>query len=93
MTMTNWPAMYQWWCDAIKKHPFVSAEYGPLGRNEDGLPQIEVTTTLQGGITFSKTFVFKYQPRAQRWKTQYGLDLHLDPQWKDLPNALQPPSP
>jgi hypothetical protein len=84
-TMTGWDVMYRWWCDVIKKHPIESVEYGDLSRNKEGLPQIEVTTTLQGGIRFSKIFVFKYMALRQRWKTLYGLDLHLDPKWKDLP--------
>ncbi|MFB0552911.1 MAG: hypothetical protein ACETWQ_06295 [Phycisphaerae bacterium] len=86
LTMTGWEEMYQWWCDVIKEHPFESAVYGQLTRNKEGLPQIEVTTTLRGGITFSKVFVFQYVPLRQGWQAKYGLDLHLDPKWKDLPN-------
>lgn len=93
LTETNWPGMYQWWCDATKAHPFESVTYGPLTHNKDGLPQIEATTTFQGGVTFSKTFTFRYLVDAQRWQTQYGLDLHLDPQWRDLPKAGHDSSP
>jgi hypothetical protein len=91
LTMTNWPAMYQWWCDVSKEHPLEKVEYGVLSRDQEGLPQMEVTTTLQGGITFSKVFTFKYMPLRQHWKTQYGLDMHLDPQWKDLPKTRETP--
>jgi hypothetical protein len=87
LTMTNWPEMYQWWCDVIKEHPLESVAYGQLTRNQEGLPQIEITTTLTGNISFSKVFVFKYLAMEQRWQAQYGLDLHLDPKWKDLPKA------
>ena len=87
LTMTNWPAMYKWWSDSIREHPFESAEYGRLSRNKDGLPQIEVTTTLEGDISFSKVFIFKYLEVEQRWQVQYGLDLHLDPKWKNLIKA------
>lgn len=87
LTMTNWPGMYRWWCDVTKEHPFESVEYGELSRNKEGLPQIKVTTTLQGGITFSKVFIFKYIPLQERWQAQYGLDLHLDPKWKAFPKT------
>jgi len=93
LTMTNWPEMYRWWCDFIKEHPLESVAYGQLSRNKEGLPQIEVTTTLQGGISFSKVFVFKYLAVEQRWQAQYGLDMHLDPKWKDLPKAKTTQSP
>jgi len=93
LTMTNWPEMYQWWCNVIEQHPLESVEYGQLTRNKEGLPQIEVTTTLQGGISFSKVFVFKYLAVEQRWQAQYGLDLHLDPKWKDLSKAKTISSP
>jgi hypothetical protein len=36
---------------------------------------------------FSKVFGFKYVALQQGWEVQHGLDLHLDPQWKDFPNA------
>jgi hypothetical protein len=87
LTMTDWPGMYQWWWNVIKEHPLEAVEYGELTRNKDGQPQIEVTTTLQGGLHFSKTFAFKYLAAQQRWQVQYGLDLHLDPQWKNLPKT------
>lgn len=87
LTMTNWPEMYRWWCEVIKRYPLESVAYGRLSRNKEGLPQIEVTTTLAGNISFSKVFVFKYLAVEQRWQAQYGLDLHLDPKWKDLPQA------
>jgi hypothetical protein len=93
LTMTNWPEMYQWWCDVIGKHPLESVEYGRLSRNKEGLPQIEVTTKLEGDISFSKVFVFKYLAVEQRWQAQYGLDLHLDPKWKDLPKDKTTQSP
>jgi hypothetical protein len=93
LTMTNWPEMYQWWCNVIEKHPLESVDYGQLSRNKEGLPQIEVTTKLQGGISFSKVFVFKFLAVEQRWQAQYGLDLHLDPKWKDLPKAKKISSP
>ena len=87
LTITDWPGMYRWWCDVIKKHPFELVEYGELSRNEEGLPQIKVNTTLQGGITFSKVFSFKYDALQDSWKSQYGLDLHLDKKWKDFPRT------
>jgi hypothetical protein len=87
LTMTNWPEMYKWWCDVIKQHPLASVTYGQLTRNKEGLPQIEVTTTLEENISFSKVFIFKYLAVKQRWQAQYGLDLHLDPTWKDLPKT------
>lgn len=93
LTMTNWPAMFKWWCDVIKEHPLESVEYGELTRNGEDLPQIKVTTRLRGDITFSKVFTFKYLPLRQQWQTQFGLDLHLDPQWKDLPGAKVAPKP
>jgi hypothetical protein len=92
-TMTDWPAMYRWWCDVVKTHPLESVTYGQVTRGKDGLPQMEATTTLDGGITFSKTFTFKYLADVQRWQARYGLDLHLDPQWKDLSKAKEVPSP
>jgi hypothetical protein len=85
LTTTNWPEMYQWWCDVIEKYPLESVDYGQLSHDKQGLPQIEVTTKLQGDISFSKVFVFKYLAVEQRWQAQYGLDMHLDPKWKDLP--------
>ena len=91
-TMTNWPGMYRWWCDVTKEHPFESVQYGKLSRNGEGLPQIKVTTTLQGGITFSKVFSFKYDALQDSWKSQYGLDLHLDEKWKDFPKTVKPSS-
>jgi len=84
LTMTNWPGMYQWWCGVIEEHPLESVEYGELSRNKEGQPQIEVATTLRGGIAFSKVFVFKYIPLQGKWQAQYGLDLHLDPKWKNI---------
>ena len=93
LTMTNWPGMYSWWCDVTKEHPLESAEYGELSRNKKGLPQIKVTTTLQGGITFSKVFSFKYDALQDSWKSQYGLDLHLDKKWKDFPKTREIPLP
>jgi beta-lactamase regulating signal transducer with metallopeptidase domain len=87
MTMMHQDVMYRWWCDVTKEHPLESVEYGKLSRNKEGLPQIEVTTTLQGGITFSKVFSFKYDALRDSWPAQYGLDLHLDKKWKDLPKA------
>ena len=92
MTATGWDKMFEWWCEVIEAHPLASVDYGPLQRDPKGLPQIEVTTTLQGGITFSKVFVFRYQPLRQSWKSQFGLDLHLDPKWKDLPGRKDEPS-
>jgi len=89
LTMTNWPAMFKWWCDVIKEHPLESVEYGELSRNGEGLPEIRVTTKLRGDITFSKVFSFKYLPLQQHWQTQYGLDLHLDPKWKDYPKTKE----
>lgn len=93
LTMTNWPGMYEWWCNAIKAHPLDSVEYGPLNRNNEGLPQVTVTTTLQGGIAFSKVFTFKYIPLQEKWQAQYGLDMHLDPNWKDFPATQKTLSP
>jgi hypothetical protein len=93
LTMTDWPAMFDWWCNIVRAHPLESAEYGELDRNKEGLPEIEVTTRLRGDITFSKVFTFKYLPLQERWQAQYGLDLHLDPKWKDLPKAKTIPSP
>ena len=89
LTMTNWPGMYRWWCDVTKEHPLKSVEYGELSRNKEGLPQIEVMTTLQGGITFSKIFLFEYIALREGWQAQYGLDLHLDPKWKDFPKTKE----
>jgi len=93
LTMTRWDVMYRWWCDVTKKHPLESVAYGELTHNKKGLPQIEVTTTLRGGITFSKVFLFEYMAVQQRWQAQYGLDLHLDPKWKDLPKRTEIISP
>jgi hypothetical protein len=93
LTMTDWPAMFEWWCNVVRAHPLESAEYGELSRNKEGLPEIKVTTRLRGDITFSKVFTFKYLPLQERWQAQYGLDLHLDPKWKDLPKAKKIPSP
>jgi hypothetical protein len=91
LTMTNWPAMYRWWCDAVKAHPLEGVDYGQLSRSKEGLPQITVTTTLQGGNTFSRVFVFEYEPLRQGWQAQYGLDLHLDPRWRDFPGGAETP--
>jgi hypothetical protein len=77
--------MYSWWRRVIPEHPLEGMEYGELSHNKDGLPRIPVTTTLQGGIRFSTTFDFQYLALPQRWQAQHGLDMHLDPQWKDLP--------
>ena len=87
LTMTNWPAMFEWWCAVTRDHPLELVTYGALTRDKEGLPQIEVATTLKGGIQFSKVFRFVYLPVQQHWQAQYGLDLHLDPQWKDLPQT------
>jgi hypothetical protein len=87
LTMTDWPAMFEWWCAVTRDHPLESVTYGELTRDKEGLPQIEATTTLKGGVRFSKVFRFVYLPTQQCWQAQYGLDLHLDPQWKDLPKA------
>lgn len=92
-TETRWDKMCEWWCEVIKAHPLESVTYGPLRRDEEGLPQIEVTTTLEGGITFSKVFVFRYLPLEQGWNVRFGLDLHLDPKWKDLPKRKAVPAP
>lgn len=86
-TRTDQRGMYTWWCKVIKKHPFESVKYGDLDRNSQGLPKIRVTTTLQGGITLSKEFVFRYLPLEEKWQAQFGLDFHLDPQWKNLPEG------
>ena len=93
LTMTNWPGMYRWWCDVTKEHPLESVEYGELSRNKEGLPQMKVTTTLQGGITFSKVFSFEYNALQDSWQSQYGLDLHLDSKWKDFPKTIKISSP
>jgi beta-lactamase regulating signal transducer with metallopeptidase domain len=82
---SGYDAMYTWWCKVIKKHPFESVKYGDLDRNSQGLPKIRVTTTLQGGITLSKEFVFRYIPQGDKWQARVGLDFHLDPKWKDFP--------
>jgi hypothetical protein len=92
-TMTRWDMMFRWWCEVVEKHPLASVEYGELSRSDDGLPRMEVTTTLEGGITFSKVFEFEYVPLQQGWEVKYGLDLHLDPKWKDLPKTQELPSP
>lgn len=84
LTMRDWPRMYEWWCDVTTKHPLESVQYGELTRNKKGLPQLKVTATLQGGITFSKVFSFKYNALQEGWQSQYGLDLHLDKKWKSL---------
>lgn len=86
-TRTDQRGMYTWWCKVIKKHPFESVKYGDLDRNSQGLPKIRVTTTLQGGITLSKEFVFRYLPLEEKWQARFGLDFHLDPQWKSLPEG------
>jgi hypothetical protein len=91
LTVTNWPEMYRWWCKVIKVHPLEAVDYGQLSRSKEGLPQIDVTTTLHGGSTFSKVFVFEYEPLRQGWRAQYGLDLHLDPKWKDFPGGAETP--
>ncbi|MBN2592315.1 MAG: hypothetical protein JXA81_02325 [Sedimentisphaerales bacterium] len=91
LTMTRWDVMYKWWCDVTKEHPLESVEYGQLSRNNKGLPQIEVTTTLKGGITFSKEFLFEYDALQDSWQAQYGLDLHLDNKWKDFPETGEIP--
>ncbi|MBN2589027.1 MAG: hypothetical protein JXA96_04135 [Sedimentisphaerales bacterium] len=85
LTMSNWSGMYKWWLDVTKKHPLESVKYGELNRNKEGLPQIEVTVTLQGNITFSRVFLFEYGALWDGWQVQYGLDMHLDPQWRNLP--------
>ncbi len=92
-TMTNKPGMYRWWWNVLKEHPLESVEYGELSRSKEGRPQIQATTTLQGGIRFPKVFVFEYVALRQGWEVQYGLDLHLDPQWKGLPKAKKGTSP
>jgi hypothetical protein len=92
-TRSGWDGMYQWWCNVVKEHPLESAQYGELRRNKEGLPQIEVTTTLQDGINFSKVFIFKYIPLEDRWQAQYGLDMHLDKKWRDFPKTGRIPSP
>ncbi len=86
-TMTDYPAMYKWWCEITREHPLESVRYGELSKNKEGWPQIEVTTTLRGGITFTKTFKFQYEALAEAWEPQLGLDMHLDPQWKDFKSA------
>ena len=86
-TATNLPALRAWWWNVLQEHPLESVEYGARGRNKDGPPQIQVTTTLHDGIRFSKPFVFTYLAQQQRWQVQWGLDTHLDPQWKGLPQA------
>ncbi len=93
LTTTDWPAMFEWWCNVVRAHPLESAEYGELSRNKEGLPEIKVTTRLRGDITFSKVFTFKYLPLHKQWQAQYGLDLHLDPKWKDFPKTQELPSP
>ena len=93
LTMTGWDVMYRWWCDVTKEHPLESVEYGELSRNKKGLPQIKVTTTLQEAITFSKVFLFEYDALQDSWQAQYGLDLHLDKQWKDFPTTGEIPLP
>ena len=85
--------MYQWWCNVIEKYPLESVDYGQLSHNKQGMPQVEVTTKLQGDISFSKVFVFKYLAVEQRWQAQYGLDMHLDPKWKNLPKAKTTQAP
>lgn len=92
MTRSGWDGMYLWWCNVAKKHPLESVQYGELRRNKEELPQIEVTTMLQGGISFSRVFVFTYMPLEERWQAQYGLDLHLDEKWKDFPKTGKIPS-
>ena len=92
-TISGFDELYRWWCNVVKKHPLESVQYGKLSRNEKGLPQIDVTTTLQHGITFSKVFVFTYIPLEERWQAKYGLDLHLDEKWKDFPKTGKIPSP
>lgn len=84
---SGYDAMYTWWCKVIKKYPFESVKYGDLDRNSQGLAKIRVTTTLQGGITLSKEFVFRYIPQEEKWQARFGLDFHLDPQWKNLPEG------
>jgi hypothetical protein len=93
LTVSSWDIMYRWWCDVTKKHSLESVEYGELSRNKEGLPQIKVTTTLQGGITFSKVFSFRYDALQGGWQSQYGLDLHLDKKWKDFPKTRERLSP
>jgi hypothetical protein len=39
----------------------------------------------------TKVYVFKYMPLEDRWQAQYGLDLHLDGKWKDLPKTGEIP--
>ncbi len=93
LTMADRDGMYRWWCAVIKEHPLESVEYGALSRTPSESPQVQVTTTLHGGVRFSKTFTFRYRAVQQRWQTLYGLDLHLDPQWKDFPKTHKIPSP
>jgi len=88
-TKTDQRGMYTWWCKVIKKHPFESVKYGDLDRNPQGLPKIRVTTTLQGGITLSKEFVFRYIPQEEKWQARFGLDFHLDSKWKDYPKTKE----
>jgi len=90
---SGYDAMYAWWCKVIKKHPFESVKYGDFDRNPQGLPKILVTTTLQGGITLSKEFVFRYIPQEERWQARFGLDFHLDKKWKDFPKTGKIPLP
>ena len=92
-TWSGWGGMYRWWCDVAKKHPLGSVQYGELRWNKEGLPQIEVTTALKGGITFSKVFVFEYLPLEERWQALYGLDFHLDEKWRDFPKIGKIPLP
>lgn len=92
-TISNWLGMYRWWCDVITKYPLKSVKYGVLSRNKEGLPEIEVTTTLKGDITFSRAFSFKYLPLEERWQVLHGLDMHLDKKWSDFPKTGKVPSP
>jgi len=93
ITMRHLDGLYLWWCEVTREHPLESVEYGQLSRNKKGLPEIKVTTTLQGGITFSRVFEFEYGALQGRWEARYGLDMHLDPKWKDFPKTGKTSSP
>ncbi len=86
MTRTDWPGMYSWWYEVTKTFPLESVQYGKLTRNRGGLPQIKATVLLQNGISFAKVFLFEYDALQGCWTAKYGLDLHLDEKWKDLPS-------
>jgi hypothetical protein len=86
-TATDQDAMYAWWCKVIEEHPFESVKYGDLDRNPQGLPKISVTITLQDGITLSREFEFRYIPQMEKWQARFGLDFHLEPEWKNFPTG------